>query len=236
MSITSVRTNHYNRSNQIEIEIYLLEEEEDFYTLTLKHQSLNDWMAMLSLKDPAGCTMQETLFRFREEDYECDSDASELILNKMIEIVNRFDPATMVIITGENKRKTYTKVNYATVLSLLKSTMVDFESSFDDEMERLEIFEEIRSLGHALQYDKSLEMIFHITGVISMMIEKQIQVKLKEKECPVLLEPLKTGETCMLPCKHLLSREAFRKINMCPGHPKCPVCRVACCPADVKDL
>jgi hypothetical protein len=64
----------------------------------------------------------------------------------------------------------------------------------------------------------------------------EIEEIIKDKECPVLLEPLKAGKACMLPCKHLLSQEAFTKIKKTEGHPKCPCCRELCCPGNVKSL
>lgn len=45
---------------------------------------------------------------------------------------------------------------------------------------------------------------------------------LRDKECPVLLEPLRPGATHRLPCSHFISTEAFYKL-VCPR--KCPMCR-----------
>lgn len=45
---------------------------------------------------------------------------------------------------------------------------------------------------------------------------------LKDKECPVLMEPLKIGETFRLNCEHLISRSAFNRIA---NPKKCPLCR-----------
>jgi hypothetical protein len=43
----------------------------------------------------------------------------------------------------------------------------------------------------------------------------------KDKECPVLLEPLKIGKSLILHCGHLLSTEAWRK----QSGMNCPMCR-----------
>jgi len=45
---------------------------------------------------------------------------------------------------------------------------------------------------------------------------------LRDKECPVLMEPLRPGHTYKLPCSHFISMEAYDRL-VCPR--KCPMCR-----------
>jgi len=45
---------------------------------------------------------------------------------------------------------------------------------------------------------------------------------LRDKECPVMMEPLRPGATYKLPCSHFISMEAYDRL-VCPR--KCPLCR-----------
>jgi len=47
-----------------------------------------------------------------------------------------------------------------------------------------------------------------------------------EGDCPVTMEKLKVGECCRLPCDHIISSVAYKKIKKTRGSPPlCPLCR-----------
>jgi hypothetical protein len=47
-----------------------------------------------------------------------------------------------------------------------------------------------------------------------------------EGDCPVTMEALKVGECCRLPCDHIISSFAYKKIKKTRGSiPQCPMCR-----------
>jgi hypothetical protein len=52
---------------------------------------------------------------------------------------------------------------------------------------------------------------------------------IKDKDCPVLMEPLKSGNTSIMPCKHAISQTALYRLTAKKEgdrhHYECPLCR-----------
>lgn len=52
---------------------------------------------------------------------------------------------------------------------------------------------------------------------------------IKDKDCPVLMEPLKSGNTSIMPCKHAISQTALYRLTPKKEggshHYECPLCR-----------
>lgn len=73
-----------------------------------------------------------------------------------------------------------------------------------------------------------------LKNMILTNLDLYIEKLIINKECPVLLEPLKLGDLCIPSCKHILSKQAYNKIHttqyeengVCKGWFKlCPLCR-----------
>lgn len=238
MSLSSSRVTNACKTEGILIHIYMLEEDEDSYELSLEYNPDEKWSLILSFKDENGDLVEETTFSFKENEFEADENAIYSIRHQIIKYVNFLDPHRLEIIykgSGKDPMKRDVE-DYGSILSRCKQRDVQFESNFEDDDDSLEIYHQLRTLGDILTMEKRLGFFFQVKAVVRHMIQNEIEEIIKDKECPVLLEPLKAGKACMLPCKHLLSQEAFAKIKKTEGHPKCPCCRELCCPGNVKSL
>ena len=238
MSLLSTRLTNSCKAEGILIHIYMLEDDEDSYELSLDSNPNEKWSLILSFKDEKEDLIEETTYSFKENDFEVDEDDIYTIRHKITKYINSLDPHHLEIIyKGSGKDPIKRDVeDYGSVLSQCKQRDIQFESNFEDDEDQIEIYHQLRTLGDILTMERQLCFFFYLKAVVRHMILKEIEEIIKDKECPVMLEPLKAGKECMLPCKHLLSQEAFAKIKKTEGHPKCPCCREVCCPSNVKNL
>ena len=238
MSLSTTKVTDACKAEGILIHIYMLEDDEDSYQLSLDCHPEEKWSLLLSFKDENEDLVEETTFSFRENEFDVDEDDIYAIRHKMVKYINSLDPHHLEIIyKGSGKDPIKRDVeHYGTVLFQCKQRDTQFETNYENNEDYLEIYDQLRTLGDILTTEKTLGFFYYLKAVVRHMIQKEVEEIIKDKECPVLLEPLKAGKACMLPCKHLLSQEAFAKIKKTEGHPKCPCCRELCCPGNVKSL
>ena len=237
MALVSTRITQSCKAESILIFIYPLQDDEP-YTLSLECNPNEKWSLLLTLKDDGEETIETTTFCFYEYQFEILVEHINKIRYRMTQYINEMTPHHIEIVykgSGCSPRRRDLE-DYGSVLFDLKQAETEFESNYEEDMDRLEIYDELRDLGHILNMDKKLCFSFYLKGVIRHIMKKEVENLIKDKECPVMLEPLEVGKVCMLPCKHLLSQEAFEKINKGEHHPKCPCCREECCPSAVKNL
>jgi hypothetical protein len=238
MSLSSTRLTNASKTEGILIHIYMLEDDEDSYELSLNYYPEKRWSLILSFKDENGDLVEEITFSFKENNFEVDENDIYTIRHTIVKYINSLDPHHIVIIyKGAGKDPIKRDVeDYGSVLYRSKQRDVQFETNYEDDEDHLEIYNQLRTLGDILTMEKRLGFFFYTKAMVRHMIQNEIEEIVKDKECPVLLEPLKAGKACMLPCNHFLSQEAFANIKKIEGHPKCPCCRELFCLGNVKNL
>ena len=98
MSLSSSRVTNSCKAEGILIHIYMLEDDQESYELSLDYNPEEKWSLLLSFKDENEDLVEETTFSFRENEFEVEEDDIYTIRHKMVKYINSLDPHHLEII------------------------------------------------------------------------------------------------------------------------------------------
>lgn len=185
--------------------------------------------------------LQSFVFEFQPYDSIASSRCVEKMISYIIDMMEMtIQPERLLITyTLEKDDKIVTKQcdyeTYSKYLNQYRNRLLITRATVEEEYDTSIVedhISDIDSLSHSLRYYRWLEFNLMLCGLINYTIDESTKEMIKEKECPVLLEPLELGKIMILNCKHMVSKEAFNQIVKNDMHPKCPVCRHVSCPSD----
>ena len=143
-----------------------------------------------------------------------------------------FDTLTYTLYAKVDERDNITA--YAGSLSF--DEIIDLRKSAEQQDKK--VFEQTGSSSDEWDggYDWCREICVRwaITSILAPLVKKlEISIKkhklleeIKEKECPVLMTPLKLGDAAKFDkCNHLISRTALTQLKVQDGLISCPLCR-----------
>ena len=126
--------------------------------------------------------------------------------------ISSVSPDHMIICYNNNFEKV--TFNLLGILSKIEEkSIIDFEKGYNQYLEYE--YEESVSLKFEDLIIKPSHLLIKmkLKNIILTELEQYIETLIKNKECPVLLEQLKLGDLCIPLCKHILSKQAYNKIQ-----------------------
>jgi hypothetical protein len=127
-----------------------------------------------------------------------------------------------------------------TLISIYNSNMsYKYMKVYENEEYECDQFSDKENLTWVLENKPDLNIKNYLESLIYYTINSTIQKIVTDNQCPVLLEPLKQNNICIMPCNHILSKSAFSKLkvesktlehgSLCEkasqSIKKCPLCR-----------